>query len=472
MLTEKRIFVSRIALLVDIAALVLAFPVAYYVQTLLSNMLFKATQPLPNYFWLILLVIVIWVPGLVLRRLHHYFSMFTSIKDLAKEIVLISAVCSFLLMGVLFILNFRLSRSLVFHYIFFLTTYLFLFKYIFHSYLVWLSKTGKACRNVLIVGTGKMARKIIVGARRDPVMGMRIIGCVVRNPKDVDRKIKGIPVIGIISELSHILHNTPIDEVILAIPSSAIRHFHEVIQLCEDIGITCRISSGLSPVQKSTPLVETIFGQSFVSFNPSRKPLNQMFLKYSFDFVISLFVLLLTAPLFIVICLSIWISSGGPAFFIQKRHGLNGRRFNLYKFRTMVVGAEKQKSLLAGMNEMSGPVFKVSNDPRVTTIGRILRKTSLDELPQLINVLRGEMSLVGPRPLPIGESSEITGKSRRRLSMKPGMTCLWQVSGRNEIDFDNWMKLDLQYIDNWSFKKDLKILISTIPAVIKGKGAK
>jgi lipopolysaccharide/colanic/teichoic acid biosynthesis glycosyltransferase len=159
-------------------------------------------------------------------------------------------------------------------------------------------------------------------------------------------------------------------------------------------------------------------------------------------------------------------------FFTQTRVGLNGRRFTLWKFRTMVREAEKKKAELAAFNEMSGPVFKMSDDPRVTRLGQFLRRTSLDELPQLINVLKGDMSLVGPRPPLPHEVVQYAGWERRRLSVKPGLTCLWQINGRNRIDFDEWMKLDLEYIDTWSLQKDAAILAKTVPAVLRGAGAR
>jgi lipopolysaccharide/colanic/teichoic acid biosynthesis glycosyltransferase len=174
------------------------------------------------------------------------------------------------------------------------------------------------------------------------------------------------------------------------------------------------------------------------------------------------------------VAIAIRFSSPGPILFRQKRCGLNGRPFTMLKFRSMVTNAEQRKHELAAFNEMGGPVFKVTNDPRVTPIGRWLRKYSIDELPQLFNVLRGEMSLVGPRPLPVDEVSRFDDFAhRRRLSVKPGLTCLWQVSGRNEVrDFKDWVRLDLEYIDNWSFWLDLKILWRTIPVVLTGAGAK
>jgi len=192
-----------------------------------------------------------------------------------------------------------------------------------------------------------------------------------------------------------------------------------------------------------------------------------------FDVALASVLLVLLSPLLLSIAVAILVSTpGGPVIFRQRRAGLHGRQFWMLKFRSMQIGADEIKATLADYNEMDGPAFKMSNDPRVTRFGRFLRKTSLDELPQLWNILRGDMSFVGPRPVPVEEVEQYEPWQRRRLSMKPGLTCLWQVSGRNELTFDEWMRLDLEYIDNWSLWLDLKIAIKTIPAVLLGRGAK
>jgi exopolysaccharide biosynthesis polyprenyl glycosylphosphotransferase len=192
-------------------------------------------------------------------------------------------------------------------------------------------------------------------------------------------------------------------------------------------------------------------------------------MKSFIDYSISLTAMIVLFPVMALIAALIKMD-GGPVFFLQKRMGLNGRRFLCYKFRTMVVNAEQLKESLMSQNEQEGPVFKIKNDPRVTSIGRFLRKTSLDELPQLINVLKGDMSLVGPRPPIPSEVKQYKRWQTRRLSMKPGITCIWQVSGRNNIPFEQWMKLDMQYIDNWSLKLDLVILLKTVKVVFIGDG--
>jgi exopolysaccharide biosynthesis polyprenyl glycosylphosphotransferase len=217
--------------------------------------------------------------------------------------------------------------------------------------------------------------------------------------------------------------------------------------------------------------IEELEGIPFLTFTTTPSNESQLAFKRLLDIAVSLLILGLSLPVILVAALAIKLSSPGSVLFKQERIGLNGRIFTLYKFRTMIENADQRRSEVSHLNEMSGPVFKVKSDPRVTTVGRILRKFSLDELPQLWNVLKGDMSLVGPRPPVPEEVRSYHRWHRRRLSMKPGLTCLWQISGRNNIDFDRWMKLDLQYIDNWSPSLDLKILLRTIPAVLSGRGA-
>jgi lipopolysaccharide/colanic/teichoic acid biosynthesis glycosyltransferase len=209
-----------------------------------------------------------------------------------------------------------------------------------------------------------------------------------------------------------------------------------------------------------------------MSFEVATKAPVDLSFKHMLDVILALLGILAIAPLLLVVSLLVLVRMGRPVFFVQQRAGLRGREFAMLKFRTMVRDAEARRQELEEHNEMSGPVFKIDDDPRVTPLGRFLRRTSIDELPQLFNVLTGTMSLVGPRPLPVEEQKKIVGWHRRRLSMKPGITCLWQTRGRSDVDFEQWMAYDLEYVDTWSFSLDLKILLLTIPVVLKGRGAK
>jgi exopolysaccharide biosynthesis polyprenyl glycosylphosphotransferase len=216
--------------------------------------------------------------------------------------------------------------------------------------------------------------------------------------------------------------------------------------------------------------IEHFDGECVVTLFHERRPV-QVLLKRIIDAGLSALALVLLSPLMLIVAILIRLGSPGPVFFAQERVGMNQRRFKIYKFRTMVEDAEQQKRSLSHLNECDGPAFKIAADPRITPVGKLLRKTSIDEIPQLINVLLGEMSLVGPRPPLPEEVGRYAWPDRKRLSVKPGITCLWQISGRNQVPFDRWMKLDREYVENWSLWLDLKILAMTVPAVISAKGA-
>jgi len=279
-----------------------------------------------------------------------------------------------------------------------------------------------------------------------------------------------------VQQLAHMLHEHSANGVIISARHTYFEQVENAIKTCELEGIEAWLVADFFGTQISHAHFDELLGYPLLVFRTTPETSWQGVVKQLMDFfgALLLLVLLIVIPVIPLIALAIKLTSPGPVFFRQQRSGLNGSPFTLYKFRTMVTNAEQFKQELEAMNEMSGPVFKVTNDPRVTPIGRFLRKYSLDELPQLFNVLRTEMSLVGPRPLPVDEVKRFENLAhRRRLSVKPGLTCIWQISGRNKIsDFKDWVRLDLEYIDNWSLWLDLKILIRTIPAVLIGTGAK
>jgi exopolysaccharide biosynthesis polyprenyl glycosylphosphotransferase len=276
-------------------------------------------------------------------------------------------------------------------------------------------------------------------------------------------------------DLIQMLHDHSAFGVILNARHTYFEQVENVIKACELEGVEVWLVADFFSTQISRTTLDEMLGHPLLIFRTAPEISWQSLAKHVIDFTGALLLLILTAPvLFLPIAIFIKLTSPGPVFFRQQRSGQNGAPFTLYKFRTMVTNAEQLKDELASMNEMTGPVFKVTNDPRVTSFGKFLRKWSLDELPQLFNVLRGEMSLVGPRPLPVDEVKRFNDLShRRRLSVKPGLTCLWQIKGRNQIsDFKDWVRLDLEYIDNWSLWLDIKILLLTLPAVLRGTGAK
>jgi exopolysaccharide biosynthesis polyprenyl glycosylphosphotransferase len=277
----------------------------------------------------------------------------------------------------------------------------------------------------------------------------------------------------IVHQLTSIIADQPVDEVLVALPIDKYSSLVEtIVHHCEEQGIVVRLRTEISRLQVAKSYVDELEGVPVVTIQSGPQDSWPLAAKRLIDVVGSLTLLVLLMPVFAAIALLIKMDTPGPVFFTQDRIGFNKRRFRLLKFRTMQVGADKQQQMLESLNEAKGPVFKIKDDPRVTRAGKFLRRFSIDELPQLLNVLKGDMSFVGPRPLPIRDVERIDVQwHKRRFSIKPGITCLWQVNGRSNIAFDDWVRLDLEYIDQWSLGLDVKILIKTIPAVFRGSGA-
>lgn len=272
-----------------------------------------------------------------------------------------------------------------------------------------------------------------------------------------------------------LLHKHSVQRVFLAAKNVSFEKVQAAVTECEVEGVEVWLPADFIKTTIARPSLDAFEGNLMMVFRSAPEATWAIFVKRLIDQVFASIILIATLPLWVFAIIGIKLNSPiGPVFFIQYRGGKNGKPFKMYKFRTMVIDAEERKKDLIDLNEMSGPVFKIESDPRIFRFGALLRKWSIDELPQLINVIFGKMSLVGPRPLPVEEVSAIRESAhRRRLSVKPGITCLWQISGRNEInDFDDWVKLDLEYIDNWSLYLDIKILFKTVPAVLFSKGAK
>lgn len=265
----------------------------------------------------------------------------------------------------------------------------------------------------------------------------------------------------------------PIDEVVLAGPLPA-DDTRSLLELSSELGIPALVplAQGIDGLGFPPPSVEAVGRAQYLVYQRRRPGVPSLIVKALEDRLLAALLLAILSPLLLLVALLVRIFVGSPLLYLQRRGGLFGRPFTMVKFRTMRIGADEERSALLARNEMDGPVFKLTDDPRVTRFGRLLRRTSLDELPQLLNVLGGQMSLVGPRPLPVEETEALRDGHRRRLAMRPGITCLWQVSGRNELSFKEWMELDLEYVDRWSLGLDLAILLRTLPAILSGRGAR
>ena len=333
---------------------------------------------------------------------------------------------------------------------------------------------GRDLRNMLVLGTNPRAVEFARRLQASPERGYRLLGFVDDEWEGMtELKRAGFTVVSDYAGLAEYLRRNVVDEVAFYLPFDS---FHklasEVASLCEQHGITMRFSSDVLGLKTTRWRADEFDGDQYIETYTGSSGLGPRTAKRLVDIIGASAALLLFSPFLVVAAAAIKLTSPGPVFFLQERIGINKRRFKIFKFRTMVPNAERLMAELEKHNEVSGPVFKIKNDPRITSIGRFLRRSSIDELPQLINVLNGDMSLVGPRPLPVRDYEGFNEDwQRRRFSVKPGITCLWQVNGRSGISFNQWMLLDLQYMDEWSLWLDLKILAKTVPAVFRGAGA-
>jgi len=344
-------------------------------------------------------------------------------------------------------------------------------------YLGQIRQRGKNSRNILIVGSKKRARILAEQLTHHAEYGYTIACILDPSGEREGEKICEHVVEGQFENFEKIVKEKAIDEVFFAMPTSLIHGFYKKVEFLTSIGINFHILMNLDAFTNGIlrldikPFVDEIYGLPVVSYHSSNKKLSRLYAKSVFEFIASAGIFLVFSPIFIIVPILIKFTSPGPIFFKQERIGYNGREFKLFKFRTMYQDAEKRLAEIEHLNEQSGPAFKITNDPRITKIGKYLRKFSIDELPQLFNVFFGHMCLVGPRPPLPNEVNQYKPEWRRRLSMKPGITGLWQISGRNDLEeFEEWVKLDLEYIDNWSFALDIKIILKTIPAMIFGTG--
>lgn len=479
MLKEHASLTLEMQKFTDIAITGFSFIAAYFIKRNLMPGDLSNLSTDPNYYIVLLLIVIAWYisfkwMGMYMSYRQQAFWQFfvVILKSCFMGMVLVGIAMylmhiqgvSRLLMGIFFMLNICLLT---------------LSKYIIFKTLEKIRTDGFNTRNILIVGSEDRACQVIEAVEKYKATGYRVLGCFELEEKDLGKPVYGNhKVIGLIRDLETYLRNNIVDELIFAMPLKMIKKGDRYMVLAESMGIKVRIIPDWElHYLMYRPDIATIQFEEFLGvYNMALQstPQNEgkLLIKNAFDVSSAAFLILVLSPFFIAIGLAIKIFSKGPVLYKQERLGMNGRRFQVYKFRTMVKNADELLKELAEMNEADGPVFKIKNDPRIIPyVGSFLRKTSLDELPQLFNVIKGEMSLVGPRPPIPKEVDEYSVWHRRRLSMKPGITCLWQIAPRrNDLSFEDWMKLDLKYIDTWSLFNDFKILVLTARAVLTGAG--
>ena len=339
----------------------------------------------------------------------------------------------------------------------------------------WILRTGNLNEHsqikILIAGTDDRARRVGQLVESYKMWGYHIVGYL--SSEEGQEPPQDLEVVGSLKDLPSLLQEHVVDEIIfLGSQRGNLEEFEGLVELCQDLGIRIRVATDFLLNITSEVSLEYLENLPMLTFSTVPEDTIGILAKRVVDVLVALVLLVVFSPFALITGAFIKLTSSGPMFYRQVRCGLYGRKFELFKFRTMIDGAEDKLWEIKHLNEMGGPVFKMRNDPRVTRLGRVLRKFSIDEIPQAWNVLKGEMSIVGPRAPLLEEVQHYTTKQRRRLSVKPGITCLWQVSGRNDIDFSRWMELDLEYIDTWSFWLDIRIMLRTIPAVFSARGAR
>ena len=421
------------------------------------------------------LALPLWLVLVGTFELHRVFDRQWSQWELTTRLLRMHAVGLVGLLVILFITQATLNRSLVAVFVAASFGLLWSERTILWAYARHQRASGRSTKRILLVGDPSPAMRAFAARASRAEIPPRLIGRLgAEAPSEADaEQLDALPDrIGEAASIAEVLGREPVDEVFFFSPCADPRKVPEALEACTTVGVPASFALDIEPLGGVAPIVRREHAAAFLTFELSTKSPVALAFKHVFDVVAAAIILVLISPILLTASLAIAVTMGRPIFFVQKRAGLRGREFPLLKLRTMVKDAEARKQELAARNEMSGPVFKVTDDPRVTRLGKFLRKSSIDELPQLLNVLTGAMSLVGPRPLPVAEQEAIQGWHRRRLSVRPGITCLWQIGGRSEIDFEDWMKLDLRYVDEWSLGLDAKILLLTVPVVLIGRGAR
>ena len=472
MLRERIILFKRLNIVVDLFITAGTFVLAYYLRKYFVGDELAEIGSFSDYIWILGMILPVWW---ILFNMHGaYYSQrttpFLSLTWMVLRVVFWGGL--FLLAALYAFKSFLVSRWLIGAFLILNATFLSMEKIAIMTWLQVIRKKGFNFKTVLIVGIGDRLREVKHKIDQHPGWGMKVIGFVAVDASQTNQTTFGLKRLGGLKDLLDVTHENVIDEVIFAIPIGYLSRVEDAVRQCEEEGIKTQIAMHFYTPTIAKTYVEDMDGLPLLTYSTVSEDIAKLFVKRTFDMVASAIGLVILSPLLLSIAVAVRISSSGPILFRQRRIGLNGRLFVFYKFRTMVENAEGMQDELAELNEMSGPIFKIHNDPRVTNLGRWLRKFSMDELPQLINVVRGDLSLVGPRPPIVDEVRQYERWQRRRLSMRPGITGIWQVEGRSRIaEFDEWVRLDLQYIDNWSLMLDFKILLKTIPTVILGRGA-
>lgn len=478
---RKRIVPPAVLAVLDTCCIIGAFAIAIHLSTEMTAPLVPAIKRNLPY---LLVVVLVWYSAAVERNLWSVRSRQDVVHYLAAVTKAVGDACVFC---VFVMVLFTRSRDAVessvqrgfdhtFLVVFCLSTLvlLLLFRFGLRLAIHELRSLGYNQQRTIVVGANERCRHLIELLQEHSGLGYVLLGVM---DNDANRATilegSGVAYLGAVNQLKDKILNNEVDEVYISLPvRSGYEEIQSIAHLCEGSAIPVHMVADLFPMRVATSRLMHLEDIPLLNLSTIPEAHGKVFQKRMLDFVGSSILIIITFPIIILpLAILVKLDSKGPIFFRQERVGQNQRRFKMIKFRSMIVNAEEIKASLMALNEQDGPVFKITNDPRITRLGRFIRKFSLDEFPQLFNVWRGEMSLVGPRPPIPSEVEQYTWSQRRRLSVRPGMTGLWQVSGRNNIGFEEWVEMDLDYIDRWSIWLDIKILFMTFRAVFAGRGA-
>ncbi len=460
MLSESRQTRTRLLQILDGSLFALSLLVAYFLRHTLRVFDLPQIETFSQHLWLFP-VIALTGPVALAAQGFYRLSQIASRLTVLWTVVRATTITIIALVSLLFLTRFQFARSVIIFSGSFGGALVYLRYEIFVRWVATPLSQNSWRQRVLWVGIGEENTKLRSALSFDERAQIESI-------TEFDPRSDPI------ENLAPILHDYSINVVIVNLAGLATAELQPVLTACEREGVSIVVRPGLLARSALGMTIDWFASEPVIHYRPHSARPGHLLIKQVIDYVAAAVLLVIASPVFLVVALAVKLTSKGPVYYQQTRAGLNGRPFTLLKFRSMRVGAERERASLAPLNEMSGPVFKLTHDPRVTRVGSFLRRHGLDELPQLVNVLRGEMSLVGPRPLPTSEVKNFSDDAhRRRLSVRPGLTCLWQVSGRNNIsDFAEWVRLDLAYIDSWSLWLDFKILLATIPVVLFGRGGR
>ena len=476
MFDRRSKLLSTITLLHDLGVTCVAFLVAYVLRSYLVQFQFFSERfpqiyPFSHYLPLMVAFLVVWAVVGSLSSFYRDLELTNPIQLILKIVSHLAIVLLFLYAGLYLLRRTDVSRT----YVMLIGVVDFVLLLLGRAASYWgvalMRERLSRYHYLLIVGCGPRAREMATMIEESRGMGLRLVGFVdPRSAADPSTGLGGYEIFSL-EAVGRILQTRVVDEVVFAVDLQELARLEPVMQHCADLGIRTRLQLEFLPPAYSRIYLENFREVQLLSLSSAPESELRLFFKRIFDIVLSFTSLVILSPLLLAIAAMIKITSPGPMLFQQTRCGLGGRRFTLYKFRSMINNAEQMRAELHQLNELDGPVFKISDDPRITIVGRWLRRFSLDELPQLWNIFSGEMSFVGPRPAVPEEVEQYEDWQRRRLRMRPGLTCIWVLEGRSHVDFNRWMQLDLKYIDTWSLWLDTKIFLRTIPIVLSGRGA-